>query len=336
MYIKKGNTVEAVKDVLDTCEALARLPNPTLDLNTEIQVLNSLQDTAYVLQSMKPELVAPVCQILLRELGRIPENERKPWRHAILSITPETDESIMRAILKSESFETIARWIIENPHHNDQAIMLRLETLFRSLPYHSLQGVAEAITHFHGVNKIMVRQAITVIRPRMVNCLKALCEDLDPKQAPLYLNSLYMIGGPYTVPLIKHLLTLIHPNNTTCLKIALKAVGDLQDRAYVPFFKAYLQHSDYVIRQMATDIVSSLGGPFSVELLKHQVQNGGLNVEERKFALSRLAAIADPAARKVIKNFSRPWPFGLSDRELRLQAKEIRKELCSKSGSKAQ
>ena len=58
--------------------------------------------------------LVPVCLLLLRECGRLPEEKRENLVHSILSIAPTDNETIMRVILGKVPLKKVFHWILEN------------------------------------------------------------------------------------------------------------------------------------------------------------------------------------------------------------------------------
>ncbi len=313
----------SVKDFPAIIDQLENFPDVALDFRSESRVIETLLNTTFALQALYPELVSPVCLIILRELGLFKEEKKQDIIRTILTIAPPDNQTIMRSILEKEPLEKVLNWILENTKSDENTLTRQMSTFFKAIPYRDIPRLLDTFTQLEGIHRDFVKKAVPSIRSRILSTVKPLVRHPDANEAKQYITVLNITGGKQVIPLLHELLPKTG-NDVTCLEKVLHTIADTGDRAFLHYIEPYLNHTESTIRNLAVDLISALGGAKSIELLAQQVLNRSLSIEEKKHVLSSLAYIDSPAAKQTIKRFGRPFPFGLKNKELQQLAQELK------------
>lgn len=301
-------------------EGLNELPEPVLDLSTETQTLGTLLDVGKELERLAPQLVPLVCQMLLRELGRIPQPEREKWLRRILPLAPPEDDGVLRAVLERVSARKVLTWILAIPGEGADQSVKRLQSLFHAVSYEGAIELIDSLAGMQGAAAQLVRQALPVLRAKVIAFARPQCACAGPPEAASLLVRLALVGGKQIVPLVTQLIRRIDPADCATLQRAITVLGEIGDRSLAPTIVPYLDHDDRTIRLLAARELLRLGGESALQSLADMLRARSRDIEEKKAILTEAARTGRSDAARLLKGFARPGLFGRSSKELRRHA----------------
>ncbi len=314
------DTTISIPALLHLYERLLELPEPVLDLSTETQTLETLLDVGKELEHLAPKLVPIVCQLVLRELGRIPPEDRNTWLRRILPLAPPEDDALVRALLERVSATQVLSWILAIRDKETEKTVKRLQSLFHAVSY---QGAIELVDTLGELDKEsieLVKEALPVLRTKIVVVTRPQCADADPDYAACLLKRLSFVGGKQTVPLVAQLLNRLDPGDAAMLELGLTTLAAASDRSMAPTFAFYQDSDTPSIRLLAARILVRLGGSSSIEFVEKQLHKKTIDLEEKKAILTEAARMGTEEVRQLLKRFVRPLLFSRNAKELRRHA----------------
>ena len=310
-------------DIVQAAQRLTRLPAPEWEFTAEAQTLDCLLEAGMALQGLAPELTPAVCQMVLRELGRFPEEEHERILRATLTLPPPEDETILRVILDRVPCTSVLAWVLESIESDESVIIRRLKSLFRAVPHRDLSALLDAMAALRGPQRNYVAEAAAALEPRVARLVRPQCTCASPAEAAATLKKLTLFSAKRMAPIAHQLLGRISAADRESIETGLKIMGASGDRSMNAALEPYLSHTNAAVRDTAVQEVSRLGGAYAVEILERRARNKSLDLEERKGILTALGHIPGPASRETLARVARAGIFSAIPGELKRHAAEL-------------